>query len=442
MTGVFDPFYVDVETGNRVPSRRENDAAHTRLIQNLDAFASLSVNNNNASEDVWSTLQSPPQAPQPIVLTSSSSPSLPTRRAIISEEGGSSGRDDGEFNSVELEASSLLLPSTPPVPVEGRPSARRGEELNYAELGVVSTQLLTKPIEELARIPEDEWSRMKEKLIRLTNKMTAENAQDARRIPMLRSEVQGHCMERNKALRRVAAAERACSALCTECVKFPVLVATTGVMASRPSACLVCNDVLPRTPMPCPQHLRNEVTRCESMISGKTQRIQGLDVRARQLRQVGGALEIRMKAIQDARAAQEMLNKLTSAQRQAESAVKSIEDLRGQATERGIKIPKELDTKLAQLSKVCAEVEEGDADAEEQTRTSEGGPPGKLESAVCVICISETPTHAFVPCGHVCLCEEHAAQYQEKERMEGEEGGGLVCPVCRVPSRCVIRLYI
>jgi ankyrin repeat protein len=54
----------------------------------------------------------------------------------------------------------------------------------------------------------------------------------------------------------------------------------------------------------------------------------------------------------------------------------------------------------------------------------------------CVICIDAPRTHAFVPCGHLCVCLDCASLPEMR-------GGtcGKTCPVCRQKSFLVMRIY-
>ncbi len=49
-------------------------------------------------------------------------------------------------------------------------------------------------------------------------------------------------------------------------------------------------------------------------------------------------------------------------------------------------------------------------------------------SAECIICMDATSTHAFVPCGHKCSCEECASKLH-------------TCPICRAAIERVIKIY-
>mmetsp|Transcript_23213 Transcript_23213/g.36303 ORF Transcript_23213/g.36303 Transcript_23213/m.36303 type:complete len:354 (-) Transcript_23213:360-1421(-) len=49
------------------------------------------------------------------------------------------------------------------------------------------------------------------------------------------------------------------------------------------------------------------------------------------------------------------------------------------------------------------------------------------DSKLCVICLDRESTHAFVPCGHKCVCKAHSHCSK--------------CPVCRKPVQNSIRVY-
>ena len=42
----------------------------------------------------------------------------------------------------------------------------------------------------------------------------------------------------------------------------------------------------------------------------------------------------------------------------------------------------------------------------------------KQDTVLCVVCIDAPRTNVLIPCGHLCLCEEHAQATQQ-------------CPICR-----------
>jgi Zinc finger, C3HC4 type (RING finger) len=50
----------------------------------------------------------------------------------------------------------------------------------------------------------------------------------------------------------------------------------------------------------------------------------------------------------------------------------------------------------------------------------------------CVICLENQPTHAHIPCGHLCVCGQSSARY---------DSAGDSCPLCRERSYCVTKIY-
>mmetsp|Transcript_18767 Transcript_18767/g.52256 ORF Transcript_18767/g.52256 Transcript_18767/m.52256 type:complete len:722 (-) Transcript_18767:209-2374(-) len=55
------------------------------------------------------------------------------------------------------------------------------------------------------------------------------------------------------------------------------------------------------------------------------------------------------------------------------------------------------------------------------------------DSNLCVWCLENTATHSFVPCGHRCVCAEHAELLCSKE--------GQRCPICRELITGSLRVY-
>jgi rubrerythrin len=46
----------------------------------------------------------------------------------------------------------------------------------------------------------------------------------------------------------------------------------------------------------------------------------------------------------------------------------------------------------------------------------------KISGEECIFCFSNRPDHAFIRCGHVCLCNGCVNTFQKKEKK---------CPICR-----------
>ena len=63
----------------------------------------------------------------------------------------------------------------------------------------------------------------------------------------------------------------------------------------------------------------------------------------------------------------------------------------------------------------------------------------ELAPPECSICSSECD-HAFVPCGHLCVCAPCAVKMYERSGRSDEQHG-LLCPVCRGQAIGIYRVY-
>ena len=59
----------------------------------------------------------------------------------------------------------------------------------------------------------------------------------------------------------------------------------------------------------------------------------------------------------------------------------------------------------------------------------------------CIICGERDKTHLFDPCGHLCACQSCAETVMRRSLSISPSVESSPCPVCRVPSRKVIRVY-
>lgn len=57
--------------------------------------------------------------------------------------------------------------------------------------------------------------------------------------------------------------------------------------------------------------------------------------------------------------------------------------------------------------------------------------PNASSSGECVVCIRAPKTHAFVPCGHLCVCQQCVPMMMIKKR----------CPICRQKATQVIKVF-
>lgn len=54
----------------------------------------------------------------------------------------------------------------------------------------------------------------------------------------------------------------------------------------------------------------------------------------------------------------------------------------------------------------------------------------------CVVCIDRPASHAFLPCGHRCICEKCSVH------MKREWHGGKRCPMCKKKAKSVLQIYM
>jgi hypothetical protein len=64
--------------------------------------------------------------------------------------------------------------------------------------------------------------------------------------------------------------------------------------------------------------------------------------------------------------------------------------------------------------------------------------PARTEEVHCVVCWEREPSHAYIPCGHRCVCAGCAS----RARTISSQSGSLQCPVCRSNALCVTKIYL
>ena len=66
----------------------------------------------------------------------------------------------------------------------------------------------------------------------------------------------------------------------------------------------------------------------------------------------------------------------------------------------------------------------------------EGGEGGRtpMGEGECVVCLDAKTTHAFMACGHMCVCQGCA------ENLSSRRGPAL-CPTCRTPSEKIMKIF-
>jgi Zinc finger, C3HC4 type (RING finger) len=64
----------------------------------------------------------------------------------------------------------------------------------------------------------------------------------------------------------------------------------------------------------------------------------------------------------------------------------------------------------------------------------------RRQEGVCVVCLEKQSTHAHIPCGHLCICLD-CAELQDACSHDNGGHGTLKCPLCRVRTICVTRIF-
>lgn len=62
-----------------------------------------------------------------------------------------------------------------------------------------------------------------------------------------------------------------------------------------------------------------------------------------------------------------------------------------------------------------------------------------IGKAACVVCLEAPRTHAYVPCGHFCVCFSCA---KEQTKVKHSIAAASTCPICKQPSTRVMRIFI
>ena len=59
-----------------------------------------------------------------------------------------------------------------------------------------------------------------------------------------------------------------------------------------------------------------------------------------------------------------------------------------------------------------------------------------VDVGTCIVCYENEACHAFIPCGHLCLCSGCAVSYDLKFAKSE-----ATCPICRAPSVCATKIF-
>jgi hypothetical protein len=61
------------------------------------------------------------------------------------------------------------------------------------------------------------------------------------------------------------------------------------------------------------------------------------------------------------------------------------------------------------------------------------------DDKICCVCMDAPREAALVPCGHLALCLQCAMQLKAAAHAKGAQ---WCCPVCRLPVKSFIRIYL
>jgi len=62
----------------------------------------------------------------------------------------------------------------------------------------------------------------------------------------------------------------------------------------------------------------------------------------------------------------------------------------------------------------------------------------KAEGSQCVICIDRVASHAFLPCGHRCICKKCSTDMKQKNLW----GAGKKCPLCKRAAKSIKQIFL
>ncbi|XP_051167014.1 uncharacterized protein LOC127285187 [Leptopilina boulardi] len=74
----------------------------------------------------------------------------------------------------------------------------------------------------------------------------------------------------------------------------------------------------------------------------------------------------------------------------------------------------------------------------EPENINQGAENLRIGSPICCVCKVNQSTHTFVPCGHVCICDDCKTDYEENNI---ENRSLQVCPLCRIEYMMIMRIY-
>mmetsp|Transcript_91881 Transcript_91881/g.134279 ORF Transcript_91881/g.134279 Transcript_91881/m.134279 type:complete len:205 (+) Transcript_91881:490-1104(+) len=85
------------------------------------------------------------------------------------------------------------------------------------------------------------------------------------------------------------------------------------------------------------------------------------------------------------------------------------------------------------LARLAAEAEQARQNAELVARLAANGTEHDDDEGLCVVCMECVGDHAFLPCGHRCVCKEDADALRLKPPLK--------CPLCREPAVSCVKIF-
>ena len=67
---------------------------------------------------------------------------------------------------------------------------------------------------------------------------------------------------------------------------------------------------------------------------------------------------------------------------------------------------------------------------------------GDMFQGLCIICVENEKSAAFLACGHLCMCFDCANDYKIRTQTELDQNMRYrLCPICRTPIEGVVRIF-
>jgi Zinc finger, C3HC4 type (RING finger) len=95
------------------------------------------------------------------------------------------------------------------------------------------------------------------------------------------------------------------------------------------------------------------------------------------------------------------------------------------------------------VKRVCSETSRAKAgpvkDDNDETKVNDDDDDAIVQ--YCVICLEHEPSHAYIPCGHRCICSNCVSEIGHSTTITTTTGE-LKCPVCRDTAMCITKIFL